>query len=350
MKKYFTLLAFVALMLPLSCNKQQDGKEEGKDDNNTTPEVVMTEIPATQDVAMLIEFEEGNCPSYEEDGNKYDILSIEFTETSIYFLRRLVTETKAVGDIETIMGLFTEENGLYTLDGFGTVEVTTKEGEPAAEAGKTEEKEVTVTPDTSSSAANGTVTGETYSGTATVTGSTAGSKNSGNSNNGGSNDNSGANNGSTGNQQEQSLICAWSVDNCIMTVYLENGNKAEKGFKGCDLQEIAKYAADNGVSQLANKTNELSGHKVKYVSFTGNGTFNISFTGVKTTVGCTYKEGPNKTLSFDFANSANPFFKGTASGSYDFPEKDKATIIINSSYGSYSGSLTLNCTAVYNAK
>ena len=236
MKKYFILSVAALVVLPmfLACHKSDSNTDD------PTVELVVMDDPVTKEVAKTIEFKANALPVYVDDVAQYEILSIEFTEGGRYIMKRRVAAiTKVeVGDVETVVGTYTESNGTYNMEGFG--EVTVSEGSGT--------QEVEVKPAGEENADNATTT------QATVTQTT------------------------TSSTEENNISRTWSVANTLLKVS-GSGVSIEKTFTGLNLQEMAKYAASNGVSKLSDKLDRFAGYTVKNLIFTGDNTICFDFTG-----------------------------------------------------------------------
>lgn len=295
MKKQIAILSLALLALMpavFSCNKQPSGSD-------TTQEIVMPD-PATKAAAKTVEFKAGNLPKYEDTQASYEVLSIEFTEGGRYIMKRRVTAVKSkVGDIEIIVGMYTESNGNYNMSGVGTVNVST------------DNKTVEWKPSGDQNKDNQTTTEANVKKT-TTTGT-----------------------------DESNLARTWRVENCKLTV-TGNNVAIERGFSGLNLEEIAKYAAENGVSQLKNKLDRFVGYNVANILFTGDKTFCISFTGANAIEGAYNLNTSSKKFSYDFSSSDNSFFHGTGSGGYEFTGTTKAYVSMSLSLEGYNGTLEMN--------
>lgn len=294
MKKQIVILSLALLaVMPavFSCNKNTTP--------DTTPEVVMSD-PATKTAAKTVEFKTGDLPKYEDSKATYEVLSIEFTEGGRYIMKRRVTAVKsAVGDIEVIVGTYTESNGNYNMSGVGNVSVAsdnkTVEWKPSGEENKD----------------NQTTTEASVKATTTA------------------------------NTDENNIARTWSVQNCLLHVN-GNGVAIEKGFNGLNLEEIAKYAAENGVNQLKNKLDRVKGYNTANVLFTGDNTFCISFTGANAIEGSYNMNVTAKKFTYNFTEGSNPFFHGSGSAEYDFPADKKLYVAMSLTLEGYNGTLEMN--------
>jgi hypothetical protein len=282
-------LSVVALPFLVSCGKKDPEKPAG---------VIVMQDPPTKAAAVKIEFPSQDLPKYLEKktGGKYEIISIEFTESERSIIKRRVLEvpTKAaVGDIQVIVSSFTESGGKYTCPGFGTVTVS----------GIGSDVVVLVNPDDN----------EGYRSTnANVTNTPLPSS-----------------------QDQNNADRNWKIENMSITV--SGSVSFSHDFTGCDLNEIAKYAQGKGVNI---DPDDYVGYQVKEFIFTGNNTFVINFTGTGVTaIGGTYRINESaKTISFSLPEG-NKFFSGSINGSYDYPADKKMNLTLNASIKGYTGSM-----------
>lgn len=298
MKRVFLFLS--AALLVLSCGNKDNG---GSDTPEKPQDNVVMEDPVTKEAAQTIEFKEEELPKYEDNEGLYEVLYIEFTEGGRYILRRRVLAVKSeVGDIETLVGGYTENEGEYKMEGVGTLAVSE------------DKKEVEWKPDGEENQDNVTTTQPIVTET------------------------------TTSNTQENNIARTWKIDDGILQV-TGQGVNIKKSFNG-DLYALAEYASKNGVSQLSGKLDQLRGYNVKDIIFTGDGTFCISFTGAKAIDGGFTLNPTAKTITYDFSGSSNPFFHGTGSGEFDFPANKKLTLSMSLSLEGYDGSLQLSLSEV----
>ena len=143
---------------------------------------------------------------------------------------------------------------------------------------------------------------------------------------------------------ENNFARSWKINNIVLSVS-GKGVSIMKSFNGCNLEEIGKYAADNGVSGLKDRLPDLMGYNVEHVIFTGAESFIITFTGAKAIAG-TFKLSGSDKLNYSFPVN-NPFFHGSANGSFEFPADQKVTVTLNADIEGYSGSIEMSMTASY---
>jgi len=307
MKKNLLLLAVLcvaAVPFLFSCNKPDNGG-----DNN---QVVMPDPPSA-DSAIKIDFKsEADKPKYfdtEPDGThvEYSIQSIEFTEANRYIITMTVVDTKvSVGDKVTIIGTYTENGGNYNCEGFGSVNVS----------GTGSSVDVSVKP-----------TGEDnpeYNGKGNVTETPP-----------------------PANTDQKNAVRNWTVNSVLINVVGKGLNISAPFTNGCDLEEIGKWAASNGVSGLNSRLGELKGYKVKEISFTGDNTFAITFTGSNTNAvaGSYSMNASAKTIKFSLPEG-NAFFHGSVDGSYDYPTDKTMSLSMNTKVEGYDCSLEMKLTRV----
>lgn len=301
-----TALSLAALPFLFSCNKPDNGGED-------VVEVVMPE-PPTADAAIKIDFPASNPPTYADTKGEYEILSIEFTEANRYILTRKVIATKAnVGDTEVVIGSYTENNGSYQCQGesfSGQVNVG------ASSSGSGSDTKVDVKPSGEENQ------GKDYSGDAKVTETPA---------------------PSSGDQSN--AVRNWQVNKVLISVKGKGLDISAPFTNGCDLKEIASWAANNGVSGLKDRLSEFDGYKVKEVSFTGANTVTITFTGANTkAVNGNYSMNTtSKTITFSLTEG-NAFFHGSVSGSYEYPNDKTMNLVLNTTVEGYNCTMEMNMT------
>lgn len=291
MKKNLLVLAalsVVALPFLFSCGKPNDPDKPA--------ETVVMQDPPTKDAALLIEFHEDKpLPKYADNQGEYEVLSIEFTESNRYIIKRRVIETKAkVGDIQTVVGSYTESNGNYNCPGFGSVNVS----------GSGSNANVNVKPEG----------GNEFNGNANVKDTPEGSS-----------------------QDQKNADRNWKIASTTLEVN-GDGVRFSRDFEGCDLHEMADFAKRNKANVDPDK---FVGYKVVEFIFTGNGTFVINFTGPNApAIEGTYKiNESSKTINFTLPGD-NPFFSGSIPGTYEYSVDKKMTLVLNASIKGYSGSMT----------
>ncbi len=291
MKKNLLVLAalsVVALPFLFSCGKPNDPDKPA--------ETVVMQDPPTKDAALLIEFHEDKpLPKYADNQGEYEVLSIEFTESNRYIIKRRVIETKAkVGDIQTVVGSYTESNGNYNCPGFGSVNVS----------GSGSNANVNVKPEG----------GNEFNGNANVKDTPEGSS-----------------------QDQKNADRNWKIASTTLEVN-GDGVRFSRDFEGCDLHEMADFAKRNKANVDPDK---FVGYKVVEFIFTGNGTFVINFTGPNApAIEGTYKiNESSKTINFTLQGD-NPFFSGSIPGTYEYSAEKKMILVLKASIKGYNGSMT----------
>ena len=246
MKKSFLFLALSALIIPafIACNKDDKGEEE------TT-----FEAPKYQQEAQRITFEKG------------DIKSLELTESGTYILERVIT--KAL-NIAYDLGSYTLKGNVYTLNGFGTVELE-KTGSDVKATFRENGKDAT-----------------------TADGKAA--------------------NKSTGNTK---LYRTWIVENVRFTV--RGGSLGYGGIvytsevgEGCNLEKIAAEVN----KEVTIDVTKYVGYSIKDIIFSASGTFVIEFTGESPYVG-TYNLSSNK-VNYEFTVGGSDLFNAKGTGEISF--------------------------------
>lgn len=293
MKKLFILLAAAALMLPLaSCHK-----DPGKDKDQP----VEMKPAATADVAKVVSFESAPAekkPTYSRGNVIYEMISIEFTEANRYILKGKPVATKAGNsDVEILTGPYTEKNGTYqcTGDFSGTVTVS----------GNGSNKDVTVNTGGEEQKTTGNVSAP-----------------------------------STGSSDKTNASRTWKVVNCVVAVS-GNGLSVNKGFTGCNMEEIAKYIKSNGGDI---NPDILAGYNVSEILFTGSNTVVISFTNAPDFGGSYTLNGENFSMTLEVGG--NDLVNQKATGSLSFPADGKAEFSLMMSFKGYTGGIDFSLTEV----
>ena len=291
MKKMVFLLIAAAAILPFAVSCEKSDKP--------TEEVVM-EPAKTAEVAQIISFEDapGENPIYLKDNVTYEILSIEFTDSGNYLLRRrpLITEaaarpaTKSLVLPEIVWGHFDEVTG--KLNCHGEFEGTVEPKENSAD----------VTPQNSA----------TQSANAAIQKST------------------------NNNQSTTNAARSWSVKYCIIDVSVKGAN-ISAGFNGCNFQEIAEFAASKGAEF---DPDIVAGYVIDDIAFTSNSTLVFHFKNRQLYYGKYTLNGQD--ISYTLASGGNDFIGTTASGTLTFPEKNTAQLILISNVNGYTCKIEFN--------
>ena len=268
-----TMLA--AVVAAASCKKSND-----------TTEALKLEAPAMATSAVKLDLPTNNL----------SIKTIEFTEAGKYLLTIRKEDPVAVkagtGNYEFKSGTYTVSGTTYTLNGYGTVNVS----------GNT----VTVTPN------QGTAV--------TVTATPV--------------------NPLPDSDFYVTLARTWKVDNVRMSVNL-NGNAVTVTKQGCDLPAIANELKQKGVSI---NTDTVAGFVVKDIIFTRSKTFAVEFTGKNPLVG-DFQISNDGAFSYAFnGNQGNDIINGSASGTVQWIAEDQQLLFtisaaVTSGSDSYTGSV-----------
>ena len=304
MKKNLLFLAAVSLMaipfLVTSC---------GKTPVDDTPTEIILPDPPTKDVAMKVEFKKSDRPIWENKEAKYEIESIEFTEDSRFILKSQVIAVKSLklNDKVCIVGKFTMSGSVYICNGSSFSGKVTVEG--------------------SGSNANVKVEGDkmanVYDGNADVKHT--------------------ADAAASASRDEKNANRTWKVN--AVKVDVSGGKKGEitKVFNGCNLEEMAKWAAENGVDGLKSHLSEFVGYNVDEILFTGEKTFTISFTGADVSaISGTYSMSQaSKSVSISLPEG-NSFFHGSIPGNYEFSSEREMSLTLNTTIEGYKGSMAMS--------
>ena len=283
MKKLIVLFAAAVIALPLLCSCNPEDKP--------TKKVVMEPAPTAED-AVLFTFEEK--PLYMMNGQKCEIVSIEFTEDSRYILGlspvidgsvSATPDTKALKLGSVVTGKFTLSAGKYITHGEYEAQMELRD--------------------------------EVAKITGAVSGEFKGKKKRSESN----------------TTEEVNAHRTWVVDNTYIKI--TGGVNAEAGFKGCNFQEIAQFLKDNGAKIDPSK---VAGYKISEMEFTGSGSMNIAFSATSSFYGSYTLSGENITYSFVVINN-NDILAASASGKLTFPANKKAELILNTTIGGYNGTV-----------
>lgn len=285
MKKFYFLLLAFALVLPFSCTKNNG--------NNNENNGVKMPDPATKEVATVISFP--NPPEVLYKNDKVNVKKFELTEASRYIMT-YVPATKAAGDI-AVVGSYTYKDGVYTLSGLGSLKVSGNNVILTLSSGNP----LTI---------NATITAI-----------------------------------KTSSDFQSNASRTWKVNSVI--VGLSGGStNIEKKFSGCDLEEIANYAKNNGVPFTDADMASFKGMKMTEVIFTGANTFAIVFGNGKCFIG-TCSISPSKSFSYKL-DEGNDLLNVSATGSIDFPANSKCSLTLSTTADhngtTYKGTLEFDFT------
>lgn len=176
-------------------------------------------------------------------------------------------------------------------------------------------------------------------------GNNGGGDNNGGSNNGGNNgDNNGGNgsdNGSCSNEnpiENAKALRTWTVDFCILEIS-GNGISLMAGFKGCDIEEIARMAEKNGAKIDFSK---IAGYKMSEISLYDNDVLAITFENKEVFYGKYTLNGKN--IVYTFTSGGKDLQGKTASGTLTYPAAKEAVLTLKTTINEYSGSIELDMT------
>lgn len=276
MKKLIYIAAMLAAVVAAaSCKK-----------GNDITEALKLEAPALASSAVKLEL----------PVNTLSIKTIEFTEAGKYLLTirkdEQVSVKASTGNFEFKSGTYTVSGTTYTLNGWGTVNVS----------GNT----VTATPN------QGTAVTVTVTPVSPLPDS----------------------------DFYVTLARTWKVDNVRMSVNL-NSNAVTVTKQGCDLPAIAAELKQKGVSI---KEESVAGFVVKDIIFTRSKTFAVEFTGKDPLVG-DFTISNDGAFSYTFTgNKGNDIINGSASGTVQWVAEDQQMVFtisaaVTSGSSSYTGSV-----------
>ena len=249
--------------------------------------------PATKEVATVISFP--NPPEVLYKNDKVNVKKFELTEASRYIMT-YVPATKAAGDI-VVVGSYSYKDGVYTLSGLGSLKVSGNNVILTLSSGNP----LTI---------NATITAI-----------------------------------KTSSDFQSNASRTWKVNSVI--VGLSGGStNIEKKFSGCDLEEIANYAKNNGVPFTDADMASFKGMKMTEVIFTGANTFAIVFGNGKCFIG-TCSISPSKSFSYKL-DEGNDLLNVSATGSIDFPANSKCSLTLSTTADhngtTYKGTLEFDFT------
>ena len=294
MKRLLFVLAAAAMVFSLSSSSCQ------KQDGPTPKGDVVMKPAATADEAQLILMETmTEKPRCTVDGKDYTIQSIELTEGKRYLLAIEEASTKASGSKILAHKYTVSENVASLLGALNGAKIELN-GSKVATTLK--------------------IGGKTY-------------------------DLSKAKITKPQNSSVEGVNAArtWVVDNTLLKID-GNGVNVESTFKGCDLHEIADFAAKNGVNGL--DASQLAGYAVSECIFTGNSTLTISFTGALAPAIYGKYDLNKDVFSYKLSLGGNDILNATAKGTLDFPADQKAELLLNETIKGYATKLTLYMSAI----
>ncbi len=178
-------------------------------------------------------------------------------------------------------------------------------------------------------------------------GGNSGGGNSGGGNNGGNSGggnsgggNSGGNNG--GNSEPVSpvanakVVRTWTVDYCILNVS-GGGISIMAGFKGCDIEEMARMAERNGAEFDVSK---VAGYKVTNIELYDNNVLAVNFENKEVFYGNLTIAGKN--VTYTFISGGKDLKDVSASGTMTSPAPKNTVLILSATVKEYSGSIEFN--------
>lgn len=171
--------------------------------------------------------------------------------------------------------------------------------------------------------------------------------NSGGGNSGGNNGgNSGGSNGNGGNNGGNSepvspvakakVVRTWTVDYCILNVS-GGGISIMAGFKGCDIEEMARMAERNGAEFDVSK---VAGYKVTNIELYDNNVLAVNFENKEVFYGNLAIAGKN--VTYTFISGGKDLKDVSASGTMTSPAPKNTVLILSATVKEYSGSIELN--------
>ena len=180
-------------------------------------------------------------------------------------------------------------------------------------------------------------------------GGNSGGGNSGGGNSGGNNGgnsgggNNGGNNGGNGGNSEPvspvanaKVVRTWTVDYCILNVS-GGGISIMAGFKGCDIEEMAKMAERNGAEFDVSK---VAGYKVTNIELYDNNVLAVNFENKDVFYGNLVINGKN--ITYTFISGGKDLKDVSASGTMTSPAPKNTVLILSATVKEYSGSIELN--------
>lgn len=171
-------------------------------------------------------------------------------------------------------------------------------------------------------------------------GSNGGNSGGGNSGGGSSGGNNGGNNG--GNSEPVSpvanakVVRTWTVDYCILNVS-GGGISIMAGFKGCDIEEMARMAERNGAEFDVSK---VAGYKVTNIELYDNNVLAVNFENKEVFYGNLAISGKN--VTYTFISGGKDLKDVSASGTMTSPAPKNTVLILSATVKEYSGSIEFN--------
>lgn len=297
MKKVFLFFSMIAasLLLTVAC-----------DETNDNTDVVLPD-PPTKDAAVSVQFDQGEKlnlelpdrtkptdPDAVKTGStaQVQIRAIDMSENSRYILYIDDKMTKASTDI-IWTGKFTMSGDVYKLKGFGDLKIDKDKCMISPYPVKAGTGEITLP--------------------ATIK------------------------NMKTPDRMAANLARSWKVTRTFLTV--TGKVSIEKDFSGCNLEEMARYCANNGINI---DPSTVAGYSLTEFNFLGNNNMFIVYGNGEEFHG-TYNLSSGN-ISWQL-NKGNDFLPARATGTISFPKNGETSLTVNFSFTAsgekYTGSATM---------
>lgn len=174
-------------------------------------------------------------------------------------------------------------------------------------------------------------------------GGNSGGGNSGGGNSGGGNSGGGNSGGGNGGNSEPvnpvanaKVVRTWTVDYCILNVS-GGGISIMAGFKGCDIEEMARMAERNGAEFDVSK---VAGYKVTNIELYDNNVLAVNFENKEVFYGNLAIAGKN--VTYTFISGGKDLKDVSASGTMTSPAPKNTVLILSATVKEYSGSIEFN--------
>ena len=174
-------------------------------------------------------------------------------------------------------------------------------------------------------------------------GGNSGGGNSGGGNSGGGNSGGGNSGGGNGGNSEPvspvanaKVVRTWTVDYCILNVS-GGGISIMAGFKGCDIEEMARMAERNGAEFDVSK---VAGYKVTNIELYDNNVLAVNFENKEVFYGNLAIAGKN--VTYTFISGGKDLKDVSASGTLTSPAPKNTVLILSATVKEYSGSIEFN--------
>ena len=174
-------------------------------------------------------------------------------------------------------------------------------------------------------------------------GGNSGGGNNGGGNSGGGNGNGGNNGNNNGGNSEPvspvanaKVVRTWTVDYCILNVS-GGGISIMAGFKGCDIEEMARMAERNGAEFDVSK---VAGYKVTNIELYDNNVLAVNFENKEVFYGNLTIAGKN--VTYTFISGGKDLKDVSASGTMTSPAPKNTVLILSATVKEYSGSIEFN--------